>query len=72
MTIIKNVDRSKQQQTKEYTNKYSFASEIPSKWGGYSNSKYSCSGYTESSYVKVDYLSNTYSNKRVNYTESII
>lgn len=67
MTIIKNVDRSKQQQTKEYTNKYSFASEIPSKWSGYSNSKYSsggCCEYTESSYVKVDYLSNTYSNKK--------
>lgn len=67
MTIIKNVDRSKQQQTKEYTNKYTFASETPTKWGGYSNSKYSsggCCGYTESSYVKVDYLSNTYSNKK--------
>ena len=64
MTIIKNVDRSKQQQTKEYTNKYTFASEVPVKWGCYSNSKYSSGGYTESSYVKVDYLSNTYSNKK--------
>lgn len=67
MTIIKSVDRSKQQQTKEYTNKYSFASEVPSKWSGYSNSKYSgggCCGYTESTYVKVDYLSNTYSNNK--------
>lgn len=65
MTIIKSIDRSKQQQTKEYTNKYAFASEVPIKWSGYSNSKYSsggCCGYTESAYVKVDYLTNTYSN----------